>query len=166
MMNGEHGCLLLQSHDPLAITYNDQSPLENHHLAAAFRLMQKPQYRFMEASACHARSWLPAAAPVRAASAASKGCIALIGQTADTCGTKFYTSQQSSGQTFAARYPPPMAPAQTVSQRSHWLAPFVSQYITPELTAAAWPPACCSSESTQPTSKQRACCLTTRLKLE
>ena len=62
MVDDDHGCLPLQSHDPLAITYNDQSPLENHHLAAAFRLMQKPQYRFMEASACHARSCLPVAA--------------------------------------------------------------------------------------------------------
>ncbi|KAI8469134.1 MAG: hypothetical protein J3K34DRAFT_386003 [Monoraphidium minutum] len=46
----EHGGLtndfLVSSTDPLAITYNDKSPLENHHLAAAFKLLQQPDYNF------------------------------------------------------------------------------------------------------------------------
>lgn len=39
----EHGGVnkdfLIKTAHPLAITYNDQSPLENHHLAAAVRLI-------------------------------------------------------------------------------------------------------------------------------
>ena len=33
---------------PLAIQYNDHSPLENMHLATAFTLMQKPANNFVE----------------------------------------------------------------------------------------------------------------------
>ncbi|KAK9803589.1 hypothetical protein WJX72_002875 [[Myrmecia] bisecta] len=39
---------LVRSRDALAVTYNEQSPMEHHHLAAAFRLLQKPKYNFME----------------------------------------------------------------------------------------------------------------------
>ncbi len=31
-------CLQIRTYHPLAICYNDQSPLENHHLAAASRI--------------------------------------------------------------------------------------------------------------------------------
>ena len=48
----EHGGVnndfLIQTRDKLAVTYNDTSPLENHHLAAAARLIAEPRYRFVE----------------------------------------------------------------------------------------------------------------------
>ena len=50
----EHGGVnndfLIQTRDKLAVTYNDISPLENHHLAAAARLMSETRYRFIEVS--------------------------------------------------------------------------------------------------------------------
>jgi len=50
----EHGGVnndfLIQTRDRLAVTYNDISPLENHHLAAAARLMSEPKYRFTDVS--------------------------------------------------------------------------------------------------------------------
>ena len=55
----EHGGLnndfLIKSHHPLAITYNDQSPLENHHLASACRLLIQPEYQYIPV-----RLWPPA----------------------------------------------------------------------------------------------------------
>lgn len=33
--------------DDLALTYNDLSPMENHHIAAAFRLLRSPDYNFL-----------------------------------------------------------------------------------------------------------------------
>ena len=59
----EHGGVnndfLIQTRDRLAVTYNDISPLENHHLAAAARLMSEPKYRFTDVGLacpwdCHA----------------------------------------------------------------------------------------------------------------
>ena len=48
----EHGGVnndfLIQTRDKLAVMYNDISPLENHHLAAAARLIGEPRYRFTE----------------------------------------------------------------------------------------------------------------------
>ena len=35
---------------PLAITYNDQSPLENHHHAAAVRLLLQPEHCYLPVS--------------------------------------------------------------------------------------------------------------------
>ena len=53
----EHGGVnndfLIQTRDKLAVTYNDISPLENHHLAAAARLMGDPRYRFNEVCMPH-----------------------------------------------------------------------------------------------------------------
>ena len=45
-------CTLMQikTAHPLAITYNDQSPLENHHHAAAVRLLLQPEYRYLPVS--------------------------------------------------------------------------------------------------------------------
>lgn len=47
----EHGGLtndfLVNSLDNLAVRYNDRSPLENHHLAAAFTLMRHPDLDFV-----------------------------------------------------------------------------------------------------------------------
>ncbi|GLI71323.1 hypothetical protein VaNZ11_016483 [Volvox africanus] len=47
----EHGGLtndyLINSSDLLALRYNDRAPLENHHLAASFTLLKKPEYAFM-----------------------------------------------------------------------------------------------------------------------
>ena len=46
---GRTNDFLVVSEDPLSIDYNDTSPLENHHLAYAFKLMKKPEHNFMEA---------------------------------------------------------------------------------------------------------------------
>ncbi len=47
----EHGGLnndfLIKTAHPIALIYNDQSPLENHHLAAAFRIWIDPQCQYM-----------------------------------------------------------------------------------------------------------------------
>lgn len=52
----EHGGVnndfLIKTAHPLAITYNDQSPLENHHLAAAVRLMFDPELSYRPVSSC------------------------------------------------------------------------------------------------------------------
>ena len=54
----EHGGLnndfLIKTAHPLAITYNDQSPLENHHLSAAVRVLHHPDncYHPVSCSAC------------------------------------------------------------------------------------------------------------------
>ncbi len=34
---------LIATSDPLAVRYNDRSPLENHHSAAAFSVLRKPE---------------------------------------------------------------------------------------------------------------------------
>ena len=39
----------MQVSNPLAITYNDSSPHENYHVAAAFLLLQEPELDFMQA---------------------------------------------------------------------------------------------------------------------
>ena len=50
----EHGGVnndfLIKTFDPLAMTYNDMSPLENHHLAAAALLLHQPQHSFIPVS--------------------------------------------------------------------------------------------------------------------
>ena len=47
----EHGGLnndfLIKTADPIALMYNDQSPLENHHLASAFRIFIDPNNQYM-----------------------------------------------------------------------------------------------------------------------
>ena len=40
---GVNNDYLIKTFHPLAVMYNDQSPLENHHLAAAVRVMQRPE---------------------------------------------------------------------------------------------------------------------------
>ena len=45
---GVNNQFLVRGADPLAILYNDVSPMENHHVAAAFMLMREEQYNFME----------------------------------------------------------------------------------------------------------------------
>ncbi len=51
MHDFEHGGLtndfLVASADELALTYNDRSPWESHHLAAGFKLLQRPKYDFL-----------------------------------------------------------------------------------------------------------------------
>lgn len=39
---------LVRTQDPLAITYNDESPMENHHSAVAFRLLLRPEMNFLD----------------------------------------------------------------------------------------------------------------------
>ncbi|KAL0050499.1 hypothetical protein WJX82_000833 [Trebouxia sp. C0006] len=50
----EHGGVnndfLIKTSHPLAITYNDQSPLENHHHAAAVRVLIQPEHRYIPMS--------------------------------------------------------------------------------------------------------------------
>ncbi|KAL0021688.1 hypothetical protein WJX79_000250 [Trebouxia sp. C0005] len=50
----EHGGVnndfLIKTYHPLAITYNDQSPLENHHHAAAIRVLLQPEHRYIPLS--------------------------------------------------------------------------------------------------------------------
>ena len=52
----EHGGLnndfLIKTAHPLAITYNDISPLENHHLSAAIRVMFTPECAYLPVSLC------------------------------------------------------------------------------------------------------------------
>ncbi|KAJ9505875.1 hypothetical protein QJQ45_010053 [Haematococcus lacustris] len=40
---------LVQTQDELALRYNDRSPMENHHLAAAWSLLRVPQLNFLQA---------------------------------------------------------------------------------------------------------------------
>ncbi|GAX78429.1 hypothetical protein CEUSTIGMA_g5870.t1 [Chlamydomonas eustigma] len=44
---GVNNDYLIRTGDPLAIRYNDISPMENHHLAAAFQLLNENQYAFI-----------------------------------------------------------------------------------------------------------------------
>ena len=57
----EHGGVnndfLIKTAHPLSITYNDNSPWENHHLAASSRVLYQPEFCFPPvscAAACHA----------------------------------------------------------------------------------------------------------------
>ena len=43
---GVNNDFLIKTGDPLALLYNDVSPMENHHVAASFILMQEEQYAF------------------------------------------------------------------------------------------------------------------------
>lgn len=47
----EHGGLnndfLIKTSHPLALTYNDQSPLENHHVSASMKLLGAPDYAYL-----------------------------------------------------------------------------------------------------------------------
>lgn len=45
---GVNNDYLIKSFHPLAVMYNDISPLENHHVAAAGRVMQRPECRFIK----------------------------------------------------------------------------------------------------------------------
>ena len=45
--SGVNNDFLIKTSNCLAITYNDQSPLENHHLAASSRVVYAPEYRFL-----------------------------------------------------------------------------------------------------------------------
>ena len=45
---GFNNDFLVNSSDPLAVRYNDRAPMENHHLAAAFSLLARPEYNFLE----------------------------------------------------------------------------------------------------------------------
>ncbi|KAL6763789.1 3'5'-cyclic nucleotide phosphodiesterase [Haematococcus lacustris] len=44
---GRTNDFLINTGSDLAILYNDRAPLENHHLAAAFQLLRKPEFNFM-----------------------------------------------------------------------------------------------------------------------
>ena len=44
---GVNNDFLIKTGDPLAMLYNDVSPMENHHVAAAFALMVQDQYAFI-----------------------------------------------------------------------------------------------------------------------
>ena len=44
---GVNNQFLIRSVDPLALRYNDVSPMENHHVSAAFTAMREEQYNFL-----------------------------------------------------------------------------------------------------------------------
>ena len=50
----EHGGLnndfLIKTAHPWAVLYNDQSPLENHHVSAAARVLAEPDYAYVAVS--------------------------------------------------------------------------------------------------------------------
>ena len=43
---GVNNDFLIKTSDPLALLYNDASPMKNHHVAAAFLLKRDPHYAF------------------------------------------------------------------------------------------------------------------------
>ncbi len=45
---GVNNQFLVMAGDPLAILYNDVSPMENHHVAAAFTLMRQEPMNFLD----------------------------------------------------------------------------------------------------------------------
>eukprot|EP00798_Chlamydomonas_sp_ICE-L_P016333 gene16333-22523_t len=44
---GVNNQFLVQTGDPLALLYNDMSPMENHHISASFMLLKEERYNFM-----------------------------------------------------------------------------------------------------------------------
>ena len=54
---GVNNDFLIKSSDPLALLYNDISPMENHHLASAFMLMREEQYAFLPHSSKRVRTY-------------------------------------------------------------------------------------------------------------
>ncbi|KAL3147885.1 putative 3',5'-cyclic phosphodiesterase pde-3, variant 2 [Trebouxia sp. C0010 RCD-2024] len=60
----EHGGVnndfLIRTYHPWAVCYNDQSPLENHHLAAAVRFSFQPEYRHVPQEVFQAEDWIQA----------------------------------------------------------------------------------------------------------
>lgn len=62
---GVNNDFLIKTAHPIALTYNDQSPLENHHLATAFQVFLDPQCQYVRVSldVYFCRLWpLPASA--------------------------------------------------------------------------------------------------------
>ncbi len=45
---GRNNDFLINTHDDLAVQFNDRSPMENHHLAAAFALLKQPTQGCLE----------------------------------------------------------------------------------------------------------------------
>eukprot|EP00798_Chlamydomonas_sp_ICE-L_P016317 gene16317-22506_t len=45
---GVNNQFLIQTGDPLALLYNDVSPMENHHIAAAFTMLREERFNFLE----------------------------------------------------------------------------------------------------------------------
>ncbi len=45
---GRNNDFLINTHHDLAVQFNDRSPMENHHLAAAFALLKQSEYNFLE----------------------------------------------------------------------------------------------------------------------
>ncbi len=44
---GVNNDYLIRVSDGLAVLYNDRSPMENHHLASSFQLMNSDEYNFL-----------------------------------------------------------------------------------------------------------------------
>ena len=56
---GLNNDFLIKTHHPLAILYNDLSPLENHHISAAVSLLGEPDYAYHAVSrSCFSANWL------------------------------------------------------------------------------------------------------------
>ncbi len=54
---GRNNDFLVASQDELAVVYNDRSPMENHHLAAAFMLLRQPGLDFISAASLGKPAW-------------------------------------------------------------------------------------------------------------
>ena len=54
--HGVNNDFLIKTSDPLALLYNDVSPMENHHVAAAFLLMSEDKYAFFPRASTRVRS--------------------------------------------------------------------------------------------------------------
>ena len=53
---GVNNDFLIKTSDPLALLYNDVSPMENHHVASAFLLMSEEHYAFFPRASKRVRS--------------------------------------------------------------------------------------------------------------
>ena len=56
---GVNNDFLIKTSDPLALLYNDVSPMENHHVASAFLLMSEDKYAFLPKTSKRVGAFVP-----------------------------------------------------------------------------------------------------------